>query len=222
MKIPNLTTIALEGPDKVGKATQSKLLLVALEVMGFSRSEHSSLRKHGCLLIEVPSKNHACYDKIYDMLRRREDGSAPAHDHPGVFQAFQTANRFHVQDDLRRLSAERNMVVVFDRWQASSRVYGRIAGLSERELEDIAEGLLVPDITIILDGGGFDRPEQADDAYEDDDSLQSKSQQLYADQLSGGADVGLVYHVDADRSRNIVHQQILSSVTRVLVARGLL
>ena len=210
MQIPHLTTFALEGPDKVGKATQSSLLLHALEGL--------KLRSH---LIEVPSKNHACYDKIYDMLRRREDGSAPAHDYPGIFQAYQAANRFHIQEDLRRIAKEGDTVVVFDRWHVSSLVYGRVAGMDERELEVISEGMLVPDITFILDGHSFDRPEQGDDAYEDDDDFQSCVRGLYAvHQTSVGG--GVVEHVSANHPKEIVHQQILTTATKALVACGLL
>lgn len=210
MKIPNLTTFAIEGPDKVGKATQSSLLLHGLE----------DLRLR-CHLIEVPSKNHACYDKIYDMLRRREDGSAPAHDHPGIFQTYQAANRFHVQDDLRRIASEGKAIIVFDRWHVSSLVYGRVAGMDEKELAVISEGMLVPDITFVLDGQSFDRPEQGDDAYEDDDGFQARVRGLYAAHETS-VEVGVVEHVEANRERQTVSQDILTSAAKALIARGLL
>lgn len=210
MQIENLTTFALEGPDKVGKATQSQMLLGALE----------DLRLR-CHLIEIPSKNHACYDKIYDMLKRREDGSAPAHDHPEIFQAYQAANRFHVQEDLRRIANGEQTFVIFDRWHVSSLVYGHVAGMDEEKLAVISEGMLVPDVTFILDGKGFRRPEKADDAYEDDMEFQVKVRNLYR-MHRPKATAGIVEHVEAEHPKQIVHQSILSIVTKILVARGIL
>ncbi len=208
MKIPNLITFAIEGPDKVGKATQSSLL---------SNSLHDlKLSPH---LIEVPSKSHACYSKIYDMLRRREDGSAPAMDHPEIFQTYQTANRFHIQDDLHRIAAGGRTVVVFDRWHVSSLVYGRAAHMNEDKLAVIGEGMIIPDLTFVLDGAGFNRPELEDDAYEDDSPFQTKVHRLYQEYGRGD---DAVLHIDAHRPREIVHEQIYAAVRATLLARDIL
>lgn len=209
MTIPNLITFAIEGPDKVGKATQSRMLLAALEEMELLRSH----------LIEIPSKNHACHDKIYDMLRRREDGSAPAHDHPAIFQTFHAANRFHVQEDLARIAESGKTVVVFDRWHISGYIYGRVSGMKKEQLATIVEGMLVPDVTFILDGRGFDRPEQEDDAYEDDEGFQAKVRALYREHRPQDERI-VVEHIEADHPKEIVHQQILTITTRTLVSRG--
>ncbi len=213
MKISNLITFAIEGPDKVGKATQSSLL---------SNSLHDlKLSPH---LIEVPSKSHACYSKIYDMLRRREDGSAPAMDHPEIFQTYQTANRFHIQDDLQRIAITKvsaqvwQRVVIFDRWHVSSLVYGRAAQMAEDKLAVIGEGMLIPDLTFVLDGAGFNRPELEDDAYEDDSPFQTKVHRLYQEYGRGD---DAVIHIDAHRPREIVHEQIYAAVRATLRARDI-
>ena len=216
MKLHNIIAFALEGPDKVGKATQSKMLADALVDLGplFAKKK-VSIRVHR---VEIPSKNHTCYDKIYDMLNRRADGSAPAIDHPEVFQTFQVANRFHVQEDVKLMSADPT-IIIFDRWVASSWAYGTAAGVSKEKLEIINDGLIVPDTTFVLQGNGFDRPEQADDAYEDDDSFQSKVRRTYEEWSHGRPHVR---KVNADRDKEIVHEEILSIAKEQLGARGLI
>lgn len=208
MKIHNLKSFVIEGPDKVGKATQSNLLFDAVDDLGIR-----------CHRIEVPSKNHACYDKIYDMLRRREDGTAPAHDHPEIFQTYQAANRFDIQEDLRLSAQGGNVVVIFDRWHVSSWVYGLTAGMLPSKLDVISEGVLEPDITFILDGKGFDRPETQDDAYEDDAGFQDRVRARYAEHDRG---VTSVVHLDADRPKKLVHEDIFVMVKRELLRQGML
>ena len=209
MKLKNVTAFAIEGPDKVGKATQSKLLVNALV-------DFSVLRAN---LIEIPSKHHACYAKIYDMLKRRTDGSAPAVDHPAVFQTFQVANRFHIQEDIERMAQGGHVVIVFDRWVASSWAYGLAANVRPEQLDVINDGLLVPDITFLLDGRGFARPEQEDDAYEDDDSFQGSVRKTYQQWAEGKSHV---VRIDPLRPREIVHEEIYTIVKRRLLEVGLL
>lgn len=230
MKIPNITAFAIEGPDKVGKATQSMLLYEALD--GFAPCPVHR--------IEIPSGNHTCYDKIYDMLDRRPDGSAPAVDHPEVFQTFQVANRFHVQEGImktrrpyrgehsafgrlvrrgQRGQQRERAIIIFDRWVASSWAYGRASGVSDEKIRIINEGLLVPDVTFVLQGRGFDRPEQGDDAYEDDDSFQANVRKMYAEWAAVNAHA---HAVDADQDRESVHEEILSVVNKCLIEKGIL
>ena len=209
MKLKNVTAFAIEGPDKVGKATQSKLLVNALV-------DFSSLRAN---LIEIPSKHHTCYTKIYDMLKRRPGGDAPAAHHPAVFQTFHVANRFHVQEDIERMAQGGPVVIVFDRWVASSWAYGGASNVSSAEIEIINDGLLEPDITFVLEGRGFDRLETEDDAYEDDNTFQGKVRSVYHQ----WAEVKkYAIRIDADRPKEIVHEDIFMFVKRHLLEEGLL
>jgi len=209
MRIQNVTAFAIEGADKVGKATQSNMLANALV-------DFSSLRVNS---IEIPSRHHTCHTKIYDMLRRREDGSAPAFDCPAVFQTFQVANRIHVQEDIERMAQGGDVVVIFDRWVASSWAYGLAAGVGAAELRVINEGLLDPDITFMLEGKGFDRPGQGDDAYEDDDSFQGKVREAYRQWSKSKSNV---IHIGADREKSVVHEEIYMHVKRCMIKKGLL
>ena len=222
MKIDNIISFALEGPDKVGKATQSKMLCDAL--VGLSEEfkvKGVDVRVHR---IEIPSRSHACYDKVYDMLARREDGSAPAVDHAEVFQTFQVANRFHVQSDLQSMGEQgRPTIIIFDRWVLSSWAYGLASGVSADKLRIINDGLIKPEMTFVLAGKSFDRPEQEDDAYEDDDSFQAKVRRNY-DGISDGDGESWRHTrtIDANRDRDAVHSDILAIVKGELQRRGVL
>lgn len=208
MKIENVTAFAIEGPDKVGKATQSNLLINAL-------MDFSALRAN---LIEIPSKHHTCYDKIYDMLKRRDDGSAPALDHPEIFQTFQVANRIHVQEDIERMVKGGPVVIVFDRWVPSSWAYGLASGVRPSQLTTINEGLLEPDVTFLLTGPSFDRPDQEDDAYEDDNTFQGRVRKEYQ---KWGLEHDVIT-IKARRPKEVVHDEIFTIVKRNLIDKGML
>lgn len=227
MKIDNVIAFALEGPDKVGKATQSKMLAEAIHDLAPEFIKKKLLiRLHR---IEIPSGSHACYDKVYEMLNRREDGSAPAVDHPEVFQTFQVANRFHVQDDLIPMASSGDpVIIIFDRWVLSSWAYGMASGVAPSKIKIINDGLLHTDITFVLNGESFKRPEQEDDAYEDDDSFQARLRRQY-EELSkpdafkdGECPSSLIININPNRDRDVVHENILDHVKVELKRRGIL
>ncbi len=210
MKIKNTIAFAFEGPDKVGKATQSKLLYDAL--MDLKVSIHR---------IEIPSKHHVCYSKIYSMLTRDGDGKADAHEHPEIFQTFIIANRFHVQSDVERMALDRAspVVIIFDRWDASSWCYGNALGISLDKIKVINDGLMIPDITFVLNGQGFSRLEEADDAFEDDQSFQSRVRAEY-DRWSKSREDAI--SIRADRSKEVVHDEIFTISKKYLIKNGIL
>ena len=98
-----------------------------------------------------------------------------------------------------------DMVVIFDRWHVSSWVYGLSAGMLPSKLDVISEGMLDPDITFVLDGEGFDRPELEDDAYGDDSSFQNKVRARYREH---GVNATGVIHINADRDKEIIQEEI--------------
>jgi len=227
MKIDGVIAFALEGPDKVGKATQSKMLADAVLGLApeFIEKKITVRVEH----IEIPSRGHVCYDKVYDMLNRREDGSAPAVDHPEVFQTFQVANRFHVQEDLKLMRGHDGpTIIIFDRWVLSSWAYGAASGVEAEKIKAINEGLMKADITFVLNGESFKRPEQADDAYEDDNSFQAQVRRQY-EALSqpdafkdGECPSSKIVSINPNRERDEVHEEILGHVKAELQKRGIL
>src|SRR5271166_2033608 len=94
--------IAIEGVDKRGKATQSRLLV-----------ENLTRFCSSCALIELP-RRHAWSGKlIYWMLK---NGAAKTF--PTLFQAVQSFNKFSFQNF--ELYTGYLDYVVFDRWSASA------------------------------------------------------------------------------------------------------
>jgi len=178
--------IAIEGPDKVGKATQSKLLAAALD----------------CDRVEIPWKDGLIYEQIYAMLK---DGTARTY--PQAFQAFHAANRMTWLET--EYFHEDTGIVVLDRWMTSSYIYGGIEGLSKECLDGLNKSLRPADLTIVLDGEIMGVPE---DAYEMDVEFRAKVRQEYLRwALENDAPV-----VDANRSREVVHEDIMQIVQKMM------
>lgn len=147
--------IAIEGPDKHGKATQSKMLA-------------HSLRRYGdrVALVEVPFNDRVTHRLIYWMLT---NGFAKRY--PNVFQFVQFLNKLLFQWTYLlwlRLSYD---FVILDRWRLSAVVYGDATGVN-KTFNRVLYHLLKPaHLTVVLHGISFKRKE-ADDVYEKDSSLQ--------------------------------------------------
>jgi len=186
--------IAIEGPDKVGKATQTRLLSSRLWTEGLTT-----------LTVEVPINDGIFYDRIYAMLK---DGSAMKY--PEAFQAFQVANRLAWQ---KTAPLHRYDVILFDRWNVSSWVYGRASGLSETFFQTIMHGMLEPDCVVVLDGVAMG---EAEDTYEADRDLRAKVRKQYrwwAEEH--GAPI-----VAANDPRDLVHKSIWYEVQKYVTDLG--
>jgi thymidylate kinase len=155
--------IAIEGPDRVGKATQSRMLCDHIT---------KELNKKATV-VEVPIRDGGTYKIIYWMLK-----NGLAKKFPKVFQWLQVLNRWIFQTTrLVELEHEYDYVI-FDRWSCSSVVYGAAEGLNRRSLEKMARLLRAPDFTIVLLGDSH--AHEAEDVYESDSVLQGRVSDLYA------------------------------------------
>jgi dTMP kinase len=129
--------IVLEGPDKLGKTTQAKLLADALR----------------CEYIKFPNESYYSGKKIRKIL----NGELPFE--PASFQALQIINRFETFDNL-----DQNGTYVCDRGTLSGVVYGQTDGLPREWIIDISKNLPAPDITFVFVGTPY---EQDADIYGD-------------------------------------------------------
>jgi dTMP kinase len=189
--------IAFDGPDRVGKATQSTMLVELLKSSGYR-----------AIRIEVPVKN-CLHELIYVMLK---DGSAK--EYPHFFQALQVANRLLFQIfDLPRLMRE-NDYIILDRWSSSTWVYGRATGLDQQYVERLTSFVRKPDFTIILNG----EPQVTEtrDVYEADATLQKSVRNLYYEYATLN-NVDTVA-VQANQSRN----DLLGQITFILTQKGII
>lgn len=149
------TYIAVEGPDKVGKETQTKLLTEHLSSLGRVKR------------VEVPIHDVITYHLIYWMLRNGLAKKLPA-----TFQFVQFLNKFLWQFFVKPWLSLRYDFVVLDRWSPSSVVYGTCEGLSAEYVMFLYGRLFKPDATIVLHGTSYKRSSTQDDSYEKDTALQ--------------------------------------------------
>ncbi len=150
--------VVFEGPDKVGKETQSKLLLEALQA-----ADYKAVR------VEVPTK--LCprtYELIYKMLK---DGSAKRW--TNTFQFVQFLNKWMFQRRVLPALLRTNDVVIFDRWSLSAIIYGNATGVNPSFNRFLYNRLKKADVTLVFHGKSYRRA-KADDSYEKDNELQEK------------------------------------------------
>ena len=145
--------IVIEGPDKVGKATQSKMLTESLNRNGWTATR-----------VEVPVKG-LTHKAIYWMLDK-----GWARRLPNLFQFVQFLNKLAFQLlELPSLEDEYDYVVL-DRWKLSAVVYGDASGTNPRFNRLLCSLLREAESTLVIYGPSFKRGD--DDSYEADAKLQ--------------------------------------------------
>src|SRR5690349_19064685 len=111
--------IAFEGLDQSGKQTQAELLRDRLKAEG-----------HKSRLVSFPDYATSIGEEIARALQgEREYG-------PDVMQLLYVANRYERKDDLRRW-LDGGLILVSDRYTASSVAYGEAQGLDPAWLAEI-------------------------------------------------------------------------------------
>lgn len=184
--------VVFEGPDKVGKETQSKLLLEALTEAGYR-----------ALRVEVPSK--LCprtYKLIYWMLR-----NGWAKRLPNFFQFVQFLNKWFFQRAVLPGFLRTLDVVIFDRWSLSAVVYGNATGVNEPFNMWLYRRLRKPDVTVVMCKKSYRRSTTQDDSYEKDSELQQRVRDGYQEWAVFHADDHVL--VNNDQQVKDVHHDIL-------------
>jgi dTMP kinase len=182
--------IAIEGPDRTGKATQASLLKRNLESLGYK-----------VLIVEVPIQDGVTYPLVYSML-----GNGLAKKFPKIFQVLQVLNRRIFQDRLLLDLEHDNDFIIFDRWSLSTSVYGMASGLSSNFVDVLYRQLRKPDFTFVLLGGSH--PHEAEDDYEKDGSLQSEVRKMYGEWVCQHLDES--HAVDCTRPREAIAEEIMT------------
>jgi dTMP kinase len=186
--------IAFEGLDQSGKQTQAELLRDRLKERG------SKAR-----LVSFPDYGTSIGEEIARALQGERDYSAE------VMQLLYVANRYERKNDLERW-IEGGIILVCDRYTASSVAYGEAQGLDPAWLTDMQRFLPAPALTVLLDIA----PETAvrrkavdRDRYERDLAMQARVRQSYHRQAAGATWV----RIDGERSKEDVAVDVLSAVT---------
>jgi len=193
--------IAFEGLDQSGKQTQAELLRDRLKQDG-----------HKSRLVSFPDYGTSIGEEIARALQgEREYG-------PDVMQLLYVANRYERKPDLQRW-LDGGLVLVCDRYQASSVAYGEAFGLDAAWLTDMQKFLPQAALTIMLDIApetAAKRKASDRDRYERDLALLGRVRQSYARQAAAG---GWVV-IDGERSKDAVAADVYAAVRGALPLPG--
>ena len=185
--------IAFEGLDQSGKQTQAERLRDRLKQDG---------RK--ARLVSFPDYATSIGEEIARALQgEREYG-------PDVMQLLYVANRYERKPDLQRW-LEGGLMLVSDRYTASSVAYGEAFGLDPAWLADLQKFLPPAAMTIFLDiapDTATERKAVDRDRYERDLALQTRVRESYQRQA---AEQGWVV-LDGERAKDAIAADVFSAV----------
>lgn len=188
--------IVLEGTDKAGKTTQSRLLMEALKLSG-----------KVCVILDFPDYMTPIGAEIRAFL----DGKR---DYPNnVKHLLFSANRWEKKDEIESM-VENGTVVIMNRYWQSNLVYGVSNGLDEKWLLSLDKGLPREDIVFALLVSPTISTSRAEtqDAFEKDSKLSAtalKNYNKYSKEFGWKV-------VDGSKSKEQVHQEILKTVKKTL------
>jgi dTMP kinase len=189
--------VAFEGLDQSGKQTQAELLRDRLKQAG-----------RRARLVSFPDYGTSIGEEIARALQgEREYG-------PDVMQLLYVANRYERKPDLQRW-LEGGLILVCDRYTASSIAYGEAQGLDPAWLTDLQKFLPQASLTIVLDIApetAVQRKATDRDRYERDLAMQGRVRASYHRQAAAG----LWVMVDGERPKDAIATDVFSAVQRVI------
>jgi dTMP kinase len=189
--------VVFEGLDQSGKQTQAELLRDRLKQEG-----------HKARLVSFPDYGTSIGEEIARALQGEREYS------PDVMQLLYIANRYERKADLERW-LQGGLMLVCDRYMASSIAYGEAQGLDAGWLATIQQYLPVPSLTILLDiapGTAVGRKAADRDRYERDLELQARVRESYHRQAASEGWLVL----DGERSKDAVAADVFNAVARRL------
>ena len=185
--------IAFEGLDQSGKQTQAESLRDYLTAQG-----------RVCQLLSFPDYATAIGTEIFKALHGERDYP------PDVLQLLYVANRGEKRDRIEAWIAE-GVVVICDRYIASSIAYGEAHGLDAAWLGEIQRFLPAPHLTILLDIApetAAGRKAAARDRFERDLDLLARVRASYRRQAASADWVRL----EGERGKAEVAADVIRSV----------
>ena len=192
--------IVFEGLDQSGKQTQAEMLRDRLKQDG-----------HKARLVSFPDYGTSIGEEIARALQGEREYDAE------VMQLLYIANRYERRSDLERWIAG-GLILVCDRYLASSIAYGEAQGLDPSWLAEIQKFLPRPSMTIMLDISpetAVQRKAVDRDRYERDLAMQERVRESYRRQAAAGEWVVL----DGERSKEALASDIYSAVEPLVVLK---
>ena len=186
--------IAFEGLDQSGKQTQAEMLRDRLREDG-----------HKSRLVSFPDYVTSIGEELARALAGEREYGAD------VMQLLYVANRYERKGDLLRW-LEGGLMLVCDRYVASSIAYGEAFGLDPAWLTNMQKFLPPPLVTILLDIApetAVMRKSVERDRYERDLAMQARVRESYRRQAA--ASDWLV--VDGERSKDAIAADVFAAVS---------
>ncbi len=186
--------IAFEGLDQSGKQTQAEMLRDRLKQEG---------RKSR--LVSFPDYGTSIGEEIARALQGERDYG------PEVMQLLYIANRYERKPDLLRW-LEGGLILVADRYAASSVAYGEACGLDPAWLTDTQKFLPPPVLTILLDIApetAVGRKSIDRDRYERDLAMQGRVRESYQRQAMAAKNWVVI---DGEQSIGAIASEVFSVV----------
>jgi dTMP kinase len=185
--------IAVEGMDQSGKETQTQQLRERLRETG-----------HKVRLLSFPEYGTSIGEEIARALTGERDYG------PDVMQLLFVANRHERREAIVEWLAG-GLIVVCDRYRASSIAYGEAHGLDGQWLEDVQRFLPRAHLTIYIDiapATAVSRKAHDRDRYERDLALLGRVRESYQRQAAAPDWV----LIDGERTREEIAQDIFAAV----------
>jgi dTMP kinase len=185
--------IAFEGLDQSGKQTQAESL-----------RDHLTARGRVCQLLSFPDYTTHIGSEISKALHGDRDYP------PDVLQLLYVANRGEKRTAIEAWIGQ-GVVVICDRYIASSIAYGDAHGIDAAWLTEIQRFLPAPDLTILLDiapDTAVGRKAQARDRFERDLDLLNRVRASYRRQAAAPGWVRL----EGERAKSEVAADVIHAV----------
>ena len=188
--------IVIEGTDKAGKETQSRMLFETLKDAG-----------KACAIISFPAYETPIGMEIRAFLNGKRDYL------PQVKHLLFSANRWEKKEEIEN-SIKKGIVIIMDRYWQSNLIYGVANGMNANWLLKLDKGLPKEDLVIALLVNPQTSSNRAtiQDDFESNANLAAKAYRNYkkfAKQFNWKI-------IDGSMSKEQVHQEILKIIRKKL------
>jgi dTMP kinase len=190
--------IVIEGLDKAGKKTQSRLLMDDLKILGKI-----------CVIMDFPDYVTHIGAEIRAFLDGKRDYPAE------LTHMLLSANRWEKKKEIESMM-DNGTILILNRYYQSNLVYGISNGLNINWLLNLDKGLPKEDLVIILEINpkvSYQRAVECPDAFEKDRKLLAdvhKNYRKLARQFKWKI-------INGEKSKDDVHQDIMKIVKKIKV-----
>jgi dTMP kinase len=188
--------IVLEGTDKAGKTTQSRMLAETLKVSG-----------KVCVIIDFPDYATPIGMEIKAFLDGRRDYPAEAK------HLLFSANRWEKKKEIESM-VDNGTIVILNRYWQSNLIYGAANGMDTSWLLKLDKGLPEEDlvVVILINPSLSTKRAETQDIFESDPQLAARA---YKNYLRFAKQLGWKV-IDGSKSKEQVHQEVMKIIRKEL------